>query len=202
MFKGLRIRWGTRRLQRALRRREVGRSSYRLGALEEEGSFLFIAPFDSEEAYFRCLSLQEELQGAGKRVAVVAYRDGRKGQPYLEQGTDRHVLSPERVNFFFRPDELSLIPIRGRGYDYIIDFNQRGCLPLQWVVHLVDASVKVGLDGGALALYDMQVSLPEGFSVGLISGEGAGRGVGVVGVVWAALSGWLSGCSAGVEGAA
>ncbi len=185
MLRKWRLGLGTRRLMRRVKTRNKGYC--RLGAFSQVQSVLIVAPAAHARMYESCLRLQERLQSqAGRRVCLVAWRSDRR-QLYLQQGRDQYVIEPHEVNWLFKPSDLALAPFTSREFDYVLDFTPTGELPLQWVVTLSRAPMKVGINARSLPLYDMVIDLPRG-------GEGQEAQGDMVGDAWQALQQWLEGC--------
>lgn len=186
MFKKWRMSLGHRKLLKHLAPRAKGLR--RLGHISQARAILIVAPAGSSKMYESCLRLQRQLQEEkGRMVYLVAWRSDRRHQPYLQQGSSQYVIEPHEVNWLFKPNQVALIPFTDRTFDYILDFTPGGELPLQWLVNLTRAGMKVGVNAEAFQLYDMVIELTQGV-------EGREVWSDPVAQAWQTLQQWLEGC--------
>lgn len=158
MLKRFRERWGRKKLDQHFR--GTPSSGMRtLESLDTARRVLLIAPAKPVGFYEGCLRLQEDLSQSGLVVQLVTCRNEKRGQLYLENSRDCYIIEPYDLNWFYRPNKLTLVPFVARPFDYVVDFTPQPELPLEWVVCSVKAGMKVGINPDAIAHYDMVVSL-------------------------------------------
>ncbi|MDO4191530.1 MAG: hypothetical protein Q4D14_07635 [Bacteroidales bacterium] len=115
--------------------------------------------FESEwsEQNAHIIAMGKALEADGKRVIYCMYVA--KKQAITTTLPQRIVIDLEHVNFFGRPDPLTIAQLEETHYDILIDLTKFACRPMRYVLLHANASTRCGIKGEKDSFYDLKIDL-------------------------------------------
>lgn len=120
-----------------------------------------IVPSHEEATFAQLMDYAFGLrQQQGKRVFVCTCSLRKPLPPYLAERQDVTLIGPKDLNWLQRPVAPAAQAFHNEPFDYLIDFTRQSVLPLEWILRLSHASLRVGFR--SVASVDIHFPLPPG----------------------------------------
>lgn len=149
---------------RALKRhRDAHTPSRTMRPFAQVESIGMIVPSQQETTFGLLLDYAFSLrQRQGKRVFICTCNLRRQLPPHLAERQDVTLIRAQDLNWLQRPTTPAARAFQNEPFDYLIDFTQQSLLPLEWILRLSHASLRVGFRNTNSV--DIHFPLPQGAS--------------------------------------
>lgn len=152
MFTKLRIKLGRKALRRLRAIKRPMRPLLPISYVESVG---IVMPSDSQANFERIMEFMLRLQQQNKRVRLCTYSPLKEPPTHLVMRRDVTLLQRNDLAWNFKPQSSNAASFYGQAFDYLIDFSHEPILPLQWLVRMTKANMRVGFLESEAALYDI-----------------------------------------------
>lgn len=143
-----------------LLRRKVSQNKRKLVAsnLESANSVGIIFNATNESSFLKASAFAEILTNRGIKVQCVGYVDNKSQLEFFAGIKDMLFFSRKDHNWLGRPKDVSVNAFAEKQFDILIDLSLRESLPVQYIVGLSKAKMKVGkyMEAG---YYDMMIDI-------------------------------------------
>lgn len=156
MFAKLRTRLGHRAMMQYSGEKRPLRQLLPISYVESVG---IVAPGEPQADFDRIVGFMQRLQQQGKQVRLCAYSAEKRPPTHLLMRRDVVLLQPDDLAWNYRPNSPNAAAFFARPFDYLIDFTQRSILPLEWLVKMTPAAMRVGFRHTRGELYDITFAL-------------------------------------------
>lgn len=163
MLTKFRKRWGYKQLSRQRERRQALRPLLPITYVERVA---LVAPSEPVALFEEVMTYGQQLIQSGKQVALFTYTPQKVTPTHLLVRRDVTVLQPKDLTWLYRPKQELAEALARQKFDYLVDFTGEPLLPLQWVMKLAQATMRVGFQNGWPELYDICFNVPPTTPIG------------------------------------